>query len=280
VGDGFESQVYRARSAEAGDVVVRVPRYRWYRLPERPAFSALRNLRQEYEICAALHTAGVPVAEPLRLCVDLPTPVLVSRYVPTERLGAPPAQIGALLAHVHRMPPPITDPVDHDGTDMVSAMSNRTIRRWRRLADRFPQLTPPPEADRLRAALAPAAAPGRLLHMDVRACNILSVAGHIGALVDWSCCMVGHPAADLTRIEEFANLPENGLDAPAILAAYAVAGEPPAVPVEVDTLLRLDAVIMLAALFNDYVPDPQRAAWAMARADELAGLVVHHLRRG
>src|SRR5262245_12468459 len=101
VGDGLESCIFRASSAKLGEVAVRVPRYRHYRLPQREPFTALTNLKQEYTICGYLHQAGLPVAQPLLLLGELPVPVLISRFVRTERLGARPDQIGQLLARLH-----------------------------------------------------------------------------------------------------------------------------------------------------------------------------------
>lgn len=277
VGDGLESCVFRAHGAGLGDVVVRVPRYTHYRLPQREPFSALTNLNQEYVICRELHRAGFPVAEPLSLVADLPVPVLVSRFVQAQGHGAPPDLIGRMLARLHTLPlPPIT-PLDHDGTDLVVAMSNRLFHRWRRLHELIEDLPSPPPLMLVRKLLQPAGTPHvRLLHLDVRACNILSANGRVAALVDWSCAMFGHPAAELARVQENAQLPENGLDPEGIFAGYMSEADLPRVSPTLDALLRLDAVVMLASLFLEYVPDEERAAWATARARELAAQVHDH----
>lgn len=89
---------------------------------------------------------------------------------------------------------------------------------------------------------------------------------------------------ELARVAEYALLPDNGIDANAILAGYAEPGAAPphggasdgAVP-DLDSpaalLYRLDTAVMLALVFHSVAPDARRAQVLTARAEHLLGLL-------
>ncbi|MEK8104313.1 phosphotransferase [Micromonospora sp. M12] len=113
-------------------------------------------------------------------------------------------------------PPPGVLPVDHDGQPIEVALARRVATRWGLLTD-LPALPP---LTRLVELLAPLAGDARLLHLDIRACNLVSSGESISGLFDWGCAMVGHPSLELARVAENAPLPENELDMDALLAGY------------------------------------------------------------
>lgn len=270
-GSGLEFVVYRAQSRRYGDVALRVPRQRWYRYAGREPFSAAQALEQERVICAHLHPFGLPVAEPLTLHRPAATPVLVSRFLTGDRQGAGAYQTGRLLARLHQAPPPRgLQPLDHDGRPIEVALAQRVATRWALLTG-LPAL--PPLA-RLVDLLAPLARDARLLHLDIRACNLVSSGESVTGLFDWGCAMIGHPALELARVAENAPLPENELDMDALLAGYSDVAPLPVVDPAVDALLRLDGVTMLSVVFSTIAPDPERRALYAERARALAAVVV------
>jgi Ser/Thr protein kinase RdoA (MazF antagonist) len=266
-GSGLEFAVYRAHSREHGDVALRVPRRRWYHYAGREPFSAEQAQEQERAICAHLYPLGLPVAEPLALHRSSTTPVLVSRYLTGDRPGAGAHQTGRLLARLHQAPPPVgLKPIDHDGRPIEAALAQRVANRWALLTG----LPPLPPLPRLVELLAPLARDARLLHLDIRACNLVSSGGSISGLFDWGCAMIGHPALELARVAENAPLPENDLDMDALLAGYREVAPLPVVDPAVDVLLRLDGVTMLSVVFAAH---PERYTLFADRARALAAVL-------
>jgi aminoglycoside phosphotransferase (APT) family kinase protein len=169
------------------------------------------------------------------------------------------------------MPPPDLLPIDHDRQPIDVALARRATTRWALLTSVVPDLPPLPPFGRLVDLLAPVKADLRLLHLDIRACNLVSTGEDISGLFDWGCAMIGHPALELARAAENAPLPENGLDIDALLAGY---GPPPVIDSTVDALLRLDGVTMLSVVFSTHAPDPDRKAMYVERARTLAEVLA------
>ncbi|MEV0430107.1 aminoglycoside phosphotransferase family protein [Micromonospora sp. NPDC050495] len=269
-GLGLEFVVHRAHSPTYGPVAVRVPRYHMYRFPGRKPFSATRSLRQEWRICAYLHPRRFPVAEPLEMVETAAGPVLVSRFLPGEPEGVDSGQVGELLARLHGTPvPPGLAPLDHDGYPVAEATGRRLSRRWGQLREYLPDLPEAPSVERATAALAPVGRAAVLLHLDMRACNLLTEHARITGWVDWTCAMVGHPGMELARLSEYAQLPENGLRERDVLAGYQDQAPLPVLEPALDALVRLDTVLMLGVIFFSYAPDPTRQEWVRGRIEEL-----------
>ena len=268
-GAGLEFIVFRAWDATRGEVAIRVPRYRTYRFPGRVPFSARRALEQEEAICAHLHSLGFPVAEPLLQFETVSGPVMVSRFLASERHGADSERVGGLLARLHQAPAPRIAPLDHDGYPVAEALARRLCRRWAQLRDFIPELPPPAPIEDVTLQLAPVADTPSLVHLDIRACNLLSAHNEIVGLVDWSCAMLGHPAMELARSAEYSQLPENGIDFPALVAGYRSTAQLPKLDSQVEALVRLDTVVTLGVIFFAYAPDPTRQEWARGRISDL-----------
>ncbi|WP_062209135.1 phosphotransferase family protein [Streptomyces sp. NBRC 109706] len=268
-GSGLEFAVFRAEGGRYGDVALRVPRQRVVRYTGRDPFTVRDALEQERTIAAHLHAHGLPVAEPLALVETADAPVLASRFHPGAGTAPAPDRIGELLARLHRTPPVDLRPLDHDGWPFSVGIARRVATRWAWLATKFPDLPPLPGLDRLIPLLEPLAAESRVLHLDVRACNMAATDGTPTALFDWGCAMVGHPALELARIRENDLLPENDTDVAAVLAGYRRHAPEPVVDPAVDAVLRLDGVTMLSVVFGSGTPDPERLAILVDRAENL-----------
>lgn len=250
-GEGFEFAVYRAHSRAHGDVALRVPRLLWYTYTGRLPYSARQALEQEQALCAHLHLLGLPVAEPLFLVDTAEAPVLASRFLHSEQVGADPHLIGVLLARLHRAAVPSGPALlDHEGMAIDAAIVHRVSHRWDRLRRDRSDLPPLPDRARMLSLLAPLTARPSLLHLDIRSCNLASTDGRITGLFDWGCAMVGPPALELARAAENARLPENGLDFQALLDGYRAHAELPVPGPRADALLRLDGVTMLSVVFS------------------------------
>lgn len=262
VGGGLEFAVFRT-TVDGERVVLRVPKEPVYRTPGELPIPAMRLQEQEHALYRLLGDAGLPVPRPVSLLEQSGLPVLVAEFVPSD--GAPPraAEVGRFLARLHGLAAESLDLVTHEGMSGGRGLAARLRRRWGLLRAWVPDLPELPSVDGLDVG------PVSLLHLDVRAGNLLSAAGELRAVVDWSSAMVAHPALEFARLREFAQLAENGIDFAAIIAEYQRHRRLPEVDPRTAALFGLDAVSMLAMVFLDYSPDPGRAAWALRRTREL-----------
>jgi aminoglycoside phosphotransferase (APT) family kinase protein len=262
VAAGLEFAVFRA-TVGGEQVALRVPKESAYRTPGEMPIPAARLQEQERAIYRLLGNAGLPVPQPVSVIEESGLPVLVSEFVTSD--GVPPRadEVGRFLARLHGLPVAPLDLVTHEGATGVEGLAARLRRRWGPLRERVPDL---PRLPRFGVLVA---GPVSLLHMDVRACNLLSVAGELRAVVDWSSAMVAHPALEFARMREYAQLDENGIEFAAITAEYQRHRPLPQVDPCVEAVFGLDAVSMLAMVFLDYAPDPERADWAIKRVREL-----------
>lgn len=263
--------VFRATSPRHGPVALRVPRRMVYRPPGELPVPAARLLGQEQLVCGLLARAGLPVPVPLRLLrATAGTPVLVTRFVDADGGCPDPAALGEALARLHATPVPDLDLVTHERCDAAPAISARLLRRWGRIRALVPDLPSLPSASLLAALLAPATASRRsLLHLDVRACNLMAFGGALRAIVGWSSAMLAHPACEVARLREYAVMPGNHLHLPALLGGYRRVAPIPRLDRRTETLLRLDAVSMLALLCRGDPSEPAPGPWAVSRLREL-----------
>jgi aminoglycoside phosphotransferase (APT) family kinase protein len=266
VGRGLESEVWRMHHPEWGEVAVRLPASEEPANDNDPEVDPAALHRHEAAVYAYLAGTDIPVPRSyalLRFEVD----VAVCEYIENDGSGFDSADLGRLLARLHALPPmPTIDP-SRAADAFRAAIVERLVRRWGVLRRVDPTLPEPPPADRL-AALVPAAATS-LLHLDVRAENVLSRDGKIRALIDWTNSMIGDPALELARAEQYAAYPENGLDLEALLRGYATLRPLPARSERCTTLYRLDAAVMLALVFTREQPDSARGGQALARVHAL-----------
>ena len=98
--------------------------------------------------------------------------------------------------------------------------------------------------------------------MDARPANLFTWQGAIVAIVDWGNALVGDPALEVARIAESGHLSDD------FLAGYG--GDPlGALPPAIQSLYRLDTVVMLALVFLAEAPDPAMARAMLARSRTL-----------
>jgi aminoglycoside phosphotransferase (APT) family kinase protein len=272
VAGGLEFEVFRATAPTGVEWALRVPRKRLYRTPGEVPIPAARLQNQERTIYRLLGDAGLPVPRPVCLIEDAESelPILVSHFVQSDGTPPKPADVGRFLAMTHSAPASHLDLVTHENTRPALALAARLRRRWTLIREHvadLPDLPAPVALAQLLAVLS--SGPVSLVHLDVRACNLLSVAGRLHAVVDWSSAMIAHPVLEFARMREYEQLAENQIDVAGITAEYRRHLPVPVVGPATEAVLRLDAVTMLALVFLRYSPDPNRAAWAVDRLREL-----------
>ena len=171
------------------------------------------NRIQEYRILEIAYRAGVTVPEPFALCEEsavIGRPFCLMRRVPGEARGfrlvhdpavlahgeALAARLGAELARLHRVTPPVA------GLEFVpvplGAAALARVAEYRGHLDALDS-----SEYVLEWALAwlerhtPPAVPPRLIHADFRTGNYLVEQGELTAVLDWEFAAFGDPLEDL-----------------------------------------------------------------------------------
>ncbi len=106
-------------------------------------------------------------------------------------------------------------------------------------------------------------------HLDLRRQNVRCGNGVVRALFDWSNVLLAPAELELARLTEYAEIPANGLELGEILAGYRAAGGTVADQTDAWSVLRLDAAVMLANVFDSVAPDAELRDRFVGRAKEL-----------
>jgi len=252
-GAGLEFAVFRCRSPSgSGSLALRVPRYRTIANANDPHLDSRALLAQELAIYAHLSGSAVPVPTPRGLLEadddaddEAADVAMLASFVESDGSRPSPRELGRVLGALHALPPPAGFvPVVHEGGDALETIATRLPRRWGELAALVPRLPRLPDTKALLRHLSPLRRfPASLLHMDFRAANLLTGNGRIAGVVDWENALLGPPAVELCRLRETAH-PGDGFE-----EGYAeTALEVPSLSPAEETVLRLDAAVMLARM--------------------------------
>ena len=264
-GAGLTFLVCRAESAAFGPVAIRVPWRRVIAGHNDGVVEARRLLRQEAALAnhARSHGLPSPMAHALHLGDD-GFDFLVSTYVPHD--GSPPdgRAFGRLVRAIHDCPAPAIELVGQGGLPPSRLIGARLAQRASAVGRLTRARLPLPAACALAALLACRDDRRALLHMDARPANLFTREGAIAGIADWGDALVGDPALELARIAEYGHL-----DA-AFLTGYGDAQALDRLPAAVDTIYRLDTVVMLAIVFLAEAPDREMADRMVRRAAALA----------
>jgi hypothetical protein len=265
IGQGLEALVCRAKTDPFGDVAIKLP---WARFDHNENDATVDNralLRQEAVLAQHLQAHGVPVPTVHQLHIDGDVDFLLSSYVPNDGSAVPSEQLGHLLARIHAAPPPPIQPYGQRAS-LPTVLAERIEQRLR-VVERHTGLSLPLPRG-WAEPLHWAGARNAILHMDFRPANILSEAGRVRAVVDWSNLLIGDPALELARVAEY------GLLNQAFLSGYGTPDPFGHLPPGLEMLYRLDTAVMLAVVFLSESPNPDLARTQVDRVCELWELSV------
>jgi hypothetical protein len=258
IGGGLDFLVFRGHMRPHGAVAIRTPRSRIFHNDNDPRVDSRDLLDNEAALARHARACRLPAPRVHDLVRHEEGDLLVSEYIESDGSRADPTELGRLVRRLHGAPLPDCTPALPRADDVLI----ERITRRERVVERLTGVSlglPPPE--RLAAAL-PREAPVSLLHMDLRADNLLTSAGAVAALVDWANALLGPPLLELARIAEYGELDDG------FASGYGLA------PGDADgptwSLYRLDTAVMLAVVFLAEAPDPARAAVQIRRVRELA----------
>lgn len=157
---------------------------------------------QEFALLTALHSAGLPVPEPLALDISvqtLPTPYLIQSYISGETVMSPADVLVAadtmarMLARIH------TVPIPRAAVSFLEHYPDRVARYVHRTPQDLAQLA---DAERVldvvrRVTPLPARNRETVLHGDFWIGNLIWQGDRIAGVVDWEDAAFGDPLADL-----------------------------------------------------------------------------------
>ncbi|KID77726.1 uncharacterized protein G6M90_00g034860 [Metarhizium brunneum] len=272
VAEGLEFHVYKAQSPHYGPVALRIPQHKVFQNVNDPSNDARELLAQELDIYRLLHGGPVPVPRAFELLEINGFPAMLSEFIEDDGTQASPAEMGRVAALIHTSHVPEdwdTRPVAMEDGDVFTTLVNRMVRRFQQFLKHEPASKSwIPErhvlqgiAEKLRRF------PPRHLHMDLRDVNLRVRRGRVVAVLDWTNCLVGPTAVDLYRIMELEKLGSEFLE------AYSEVVPLPRVTAEEETLLRLDAALMIALVFISEAPDEVLRGPAVKRVQELAAML-------
>ncbi|HXC19221.1 MAG TPA: phosphotransferase family protein [Acidimicrobiales bacterium] len=211
IAGGRSNLTYRVVDADGTAFALRRP-------PTSHVLPTAHDMVREYTVISALHPLGVPVAEPLGLCVDEEVnerPFYVMEFVEGAILrdraqaeatfdeairGVIGDQLAATLAQLHDVDVEragLEDLARHDG------YIERQLRRWRTQYEQM-QVVGVDDGGLIEAvgaelsAQIPVQQRVSVVHGDYRLDNtVLDKNGRVRAILDWEICTLGDPMADL-----------------------------------------------------------------------------------
>ncbi len=203
---GNSNLTYRVTDAAGRSLALRRP-------PLGRILESAHDMAREHRVIAALHPTGLPVPQPLGLCLDRTvngSDFYVMEFV--EGLVPHDAELGAqipegeraplsehvidVLAELHSLDP---DAIGLGDLGRREGYVARQLRRWSRQWEESKQREIP-EMDELVARLQANIPPQRrssVVHGDYRLGNMIVGGGRVQALLDWELCTLGDPLADV-----------------------------------------------------------------------------------
>ncbi|CCT65439.1 uncharacterized protein FFUJ_02380 [Fusarium fujikuroi IMI 58289] len=276
-GEGLECLVYKARSPAYGPVVLRVPRVKVYQNANDPNTNASDLIQQEMKIYELLESTPVPVPKAYKYLEEDGYPAMLCEYVDDDGTEITFKEMGRVAALIHSTP--LSDPamktVVLETEDVFSTIEQRLKRRFSVLSHTVPEASSwITNWDLIHTILEDLKRfPSSLLHMDFRDVNLRHEDGRISAVIDWTNALIGPAAVDIFRTLEFSQLDES------FVKGYTEITTWPGVTAQEESLLRLDAALVLALVFTSEAPDAERAEVAVARVKELSKTLVEAASR-
>lgn len=266
VGRGFLFAVYRAVSADAGPLAIRVPRHDEWTHGPHSVTRPVDLLRQEAVYAESARSAGVPTPPVVHLQTDGPLPFMASTYVEHDQSPVSPGELARVVDQIHAVPVPELRPAEQGALSANQVVASRLCWRARKMVDLFDEDLHLPEPLDLVAKLDAGGVCERLLHMDLRPDNLLTRRGRLLAVIDWGNALFGDPALEHARLAEF------GMSASDDWSPNAPAARAP----DVEIVYRLDTVVMQATVHEEIIGDPTTARRYLARALQLREELACH----
>lgn len=254
---GLEFNAFFVRTEAGDELFLRAADERFSHNDNDGHVDARRLLVQEAELAGHLGETEIPVPEVHDLVLCDPIDLLLTEHVADDGSEIEGPDVLDLLSRLHRLAPPDVDLVAQEHPSTALTIAERLHRRLVLLVESHDlEEVTIPSVSSLRVA---AEIHGEsLVHLDVRRANMLVRDGEVVGLVDWTNALVGPPALEYARLDEYGEFEVPG--------RYFQD-----VPEPAELVFRLDAAVMLAVVFVSEAPSPEDAQRQMVRVRDLLG---------
>jgi thiamine kinase-like enzyme len=261
VGNGVECVVFKMDIGSSRYFAVKVP---WQATSENSNIERLRArklIEIENKVSQVVSSYDViPVALPIKLFYTEHLDFLITEHIENDKSSYDDKTLGMYIKKLHNMP---VDKVEQTQFTSNTLLSNRLINNLKKLKRLSGSDYHIPSDDVIRNILSHKDLRKSLLHMDIRPANVLSKNNEIVGLIDWTNYLIGDPALELIRIDEYGFLTDDFLE------GYEDHGTITKLPLSLQFLYRLDTVSMLALVFMEDAPDVNEAKKKIRRVDTL-----------
>ncbi|MEI5905553.1 aminoglycoside phosphotransferase family protein [Bacillus spongiae] len=255
---GVENCVFKAKTEEWGEVVIRVP---WIKNNE-----SRKGLQKEYMLSNHCAKQGIPIPSIFLFYQSEQVDFLVQRFVSGELPEMAEGKMGELVNQLHHIEIVSNHEILYE--DCHAFLSERIVKN-NNLAMRKGNIhIPLPSVEELYAIFQSFPLKKRFLHMDIRKENMIYDADQIVALFDWTNAIMGDPVLELMRIDEYGLLNEDFIN-----GYQNFEREMARVPTIVQLLYRYHTVAMLTNLFCFELKDLHQGEKTMKRLYELRNQV-------
>lgn len=268
ISEGLEFNVYKATSQQGNHVVLRIPKHKIFENANDQNHDARDLITQELEIYKLLQDSPIPVPRPYGYYEIDGYPAMVCEYVDDDGSALPDVELGRIAALIHSTALPVdwkVKLVAMESDDVITTLINRMVRRLESFVKCEPSASSwVPEREALeKAAESLRRLPNRLLHMDLRQVNVRIKTNSVIAVFDWTNALIGPAVVDIYRILEL------GKPGEGFLQAYKTIAPVAEITKLEETVLRLDAALMLSLVYLSEAPDPVNRVWSVKRVEEL-----------
>lgn len=243
IGTGVQNIVFQGDS-EKGSLAFRVPWEREVENINEDLFNSRISLQKEAELSKYCHSKGIPVPRIHGLHLSTELDFLISDCEYADRTPISACKIGELVSKLHSMPidglyykQNIREPI----SKYIAERIVKRIEGFNTITDCKINL---PNTKTIEYILSTADHVKCLLHMDIRAANLIGYNGEVKAIVDWDNALIGHPLLELMRIAE-----TNEVSWDEFKDGYKNDSIFNVTPHIVSLFYRLDTAVMLANLF-------------------------------
>ena len=259
-----ESVAVRLVRSDGASFVFKVAPHRYTDNDNDADLDFLRLYEQEHAILTECALRGLPVPGAIDVFLsDVGLPVLLLDYVTHDGTKPGDEALGRLARQLHEGDWDGWSTVAMRGLVTADAVCGLILQRLavvRRLTSGAIVLPP---AGALADMLEPISRVQKMLHLDLRADNVLCIASRPCCLLDWANAMVGDPLLELARVAEY------GLLTDEFVRGYGDRSLMAQLETPLGLACRLYTAAMMTVLFMSEIPDRENAAARLERLQTL-----------
>lgn len=264
INSGVNNAVFLIKEKNMGMLVARTP----WRVVENSNdinLSGVVSLKKESTIYEHCYKYNIQVPKVHRLHLSKEINFLVSDFIQGDVKDISSFDIGQLTSKIHRVPLENLSIIDQNKRPLSNIIAHRIKDRVYSLNKLINNSVAIPDSKVLEAILNISQTKNCLLHLDVRPANLIGENGVIKGIIDWDNAFIGNPIMEMMRISESKELIEEEF-----LRGYEDVEILKNTDEIIQSIYRLDTVLMLSILFISYINDPIKRDYYLQRVHFLS----------